>query len=65
MDFIHTLEDALGKKASINYAPMQAGDVYATWADCSALERDTAYRPHTPLSLGINKFVEWYKGYYH
>ena len=65
MDFIHTLEHALGKKAIINYTAMQPGDVVATWADCSALERDTGFRPQTPLSVGIGKFVEWYKEYYH
>ena len=65
MDFIHALENALGKKAIINYAPMQAGDVIATWADCAALERETGFRPHTDLSSGINKFFEWYKEYYH
>jgi UDP-glucuronate 4-epimerase len=64
MDFIHILEDALGKKASIVFAPMQAGDVIETWADCSALERDTGFRPSTELSFGIGKFVEWYKEYY-
>ena len=65
MDFIHILEDALDKKAIIHYAPMQAGDVIATWADCSALERETNFRPHTALSAGINKFIGWYKEYYH
>jgi UDP-glucuronate 4-epimerase len=61
MDFIHTLEDTLGKKASIIYEPMQPGDVIATWADCSALERDTGFRPDTTLSTGIRKFVSWYR----
>jgi UDP-glucuronate 4-epimerase len=64
MDFIHILENSLGKKASIVFAPMQAGDVVATWADCSALERDTGFRPCTELSSGIDKFVKWYKEYY-
>jgi len=64
MDFIHTLENRLGRKAIINYAPMQPGDVCATWADCSALERDTGFRPHTVLSDGIRMFVDWYKNYY-
>ena len=65
MDFIHSLEDALGKRAIINYAPMQEGDVVSTWADCSALERDTGFKPHTPLSAGIQKFINWYKSFYH
>jgi len=64
MDFIQTLENALGKKAIINYAPMQPGDVCATWADCSALERDTGFRPYTALSDGLRIFTEWYKNYY-
>jgi len=64
MDFIHTLEDALGKKARIQYAPMQPGDVCVTWADCSALRRDTGFCPQTTLSDGIQQFVAWYKYYY-
>ena len=64
MDFIHILENALGKKALLQYAPMQPGDVSATWADCSALERATGFYPHTTLSDGINKFVKWYRDYY-
>ena len=64
MDFIHALENALGKKALIQYAPMQPGDVSATWADCSALRRDTGFSPQTALSDGIQKYVEWYKKFY-
>jgi len=64
MDFIRTLENALGKKALIRYAPMQPGDINSTWADCSALERETGFRPNTPLSEGIEKFAGWYKNYY-
>jgi len=64
MDFIGALEDALGKKAAIDYAPMQPGDVCATWADCSALERDTGFRPFTPLADGIGRFAKWYRDFY-
>jgi len=64
MDFIHTLEDLLKKKAVIHYKPLQPGDVISTWADCSALERDTGFHPQTPLSSGIQQFVDWYKNYY-
>jgi len=64
MDFIHTLENALGKKALIQYMPMQPGDVCATWADCSSLRRDTGFCPRTKLSDGIQKYVVWYKKYY-
>jgi UDP-glucuronate 4-epimerase len=64
MDFIHTLEDVLGKKAVINYTGMQPGDVPATWADCSALLRDTGFKPQTALARGIQEFVAWYKEFY-
>ena len=64
MDFIHTLENELGKKAILQYTNMQSGDVPETWADCSALEQDTDFRPNTSLSDGIKKFVDWYKNFY-
>lgn len=64
LDFIEAIEDALGKKVQRNYMPMQPGDVLATWADTSALEKDTGYRPGTPVRDGINRFVEWYRHYY-
>jgi UDP-glucuronate 4-epimerase len=65
MDFIRCLEEALGRKALLNYVEMQPGDVISTWADCSSLEQDTGFRPNTKLSLGISKFAGWYKDFYH
>ena len=64
LDFIAALEKALGTKAQKQLLPMQAGDVPATWADTTALEQDTGYKPTTPVEHGIAKFVEWYRGYY-
>jgi UDP-glucuronate 4-epimerase len=64
LDFIQALETELGREAKKNMLPMQAGDVPATWADCSALERDTGYRPRVEVREGIKRFVEWYRGYY-
>jgi len=64
MDFIETLESCLGKKAKMNLLPMQAGDVPATYADVDDLMRDVGFRPATPISEGLRKFVEWYRGYY-
>ena len=43
---------------------MQPGDVYRTYADTSALERDFGYRPSTPLQSGIDRFCAWYKAFY-
>jgi UDP-glucuronate 4-epimerase len=61
MNFIHTLEDELGKKAILNMIPMQAGDVLQTYADTSKLETDFGYKPSTTIYKGINHFVDWYK----
>jgi UDP-glucuronate 4-epimerase len=64
MDFVHAIEDALGKKAEIDYLPLQAGDVPATYADVNDLIADTGFKPATPVPDGIQKFVDWYRGYY-
>ena len=63
-DFINALEVALGIKAKKNYMPMQQGDVSATWADSDLLETLTGYKPSTDISLGVKRFVDWYKKYY-
>ncbi|MDD4108323.1 MAG: NAD-dependent epimerase [Prolixibacteraceae bacterium] len=64
MDFIETIEKALGKKAVKEFCEMQPGDVYKTYADVTALESDFGYAPDTPLEKGIGEFIEWYKTYY-
>lgn len=64
MRFIEAIETALGKKAKIDYLPMQPGDVPATHADVSPLEKDFGYAPSTNVEQGIANFVNWYKSYY-
>ena len=64
MDYIEAIETALGKKAVRNYLPMQAGDVPATFADCSLLERLTGFKPNTPVEAGVRNFVQWYRDYH-
>jgi len=63
MAFIAEIETALGLEARKDFLPMQQGDVLATWADAGLLERLTGYKPSTPLSEGIPRFVEWYRAY--
>jgi UDP-glucuronate 4-epimerase len=60
MDFIEAIENALGKKAEKEFLPMQAGDVYKTFADVSDLEEKFNYHPSTPVTEGVKRFVEWY-----
>ena len=64
LDFITTLEAALGKQAEKEMLPMQAGDVPDTFADVQALVDDVGYQPKTKLDIGIKNFVTWYQGFY-
>lgn len=64
IEFIRTLEDALGIEAKMNLLPMQPGDVLETSADTSALEAVIGFKPATPLANGLGEFVKWYRDYY-
>lgn len=64
LDMISALEDALGKKAERNLKPIQPGDVPATYANVDDLINDVGFKPETPITVGIEKFVAWYKDYY-
>ena len=64
IDFLALLEDALGKKAIINYKDMQPGDVKDTLGDNSLLENWIDFRPNTSLKKGIQIFAEWYLEYF-
>lgn len=64
MDYISCIETAIGRKAQKEFLPMQAGDVYQTYADSSALADATGFRPSTPLQTGIDKTVEWFRCFY-
>ena len=63
-DFIEAIERATGKQAIRNYMDMQPGDIPATWADCTLLQRLTGYQPQTDIRDGMERFVEWYREYY-
>ena len=64
MEFVGTIEKALGKVSQKEMLPMQDGDVVSTYADTTPLERTFGYRPDTDLSEGIGKFVQWYRNFY-
>lgn len=64
MDFIATLESALGTRASLDLQPMAPGDVPATYADMSSFEAWTQRTPQVQLREGIERFVSWYRAYY-
>jgi len=62
-DFVDAIEQEIGKKAVRNYMDMQTGDVPATWADASLLQRLTGYTPQTGFREGVKRFVDWYREY--
>jgi UDP-glucuronate 4-epimerase len=64
LDFIGCIEKATGIEAIKHFMPMQQGDVPETWADTTALEKGFGIRPNTDLHLGVQRFVDWYRGYY-
>lgn len=64
LHYIDVLEDCLGRKAEKHLLPLQPGDVPDTFADVSALMRDTGYCPSTPIETGIRHFVDWYRTFY-
>jgi UDP-glucuronate 4-epimerase len=64
MHFIEVLEKCLGREAKKEFLPMQPGDVYQTYADVDDLIADFGFKPETSIEEVLQKFVEWYKGYY-
>ena len=60
---IALIEQACGRKAIRIDKPMQPGDVPATYADISAIQRDVGFQPSTPIDVGIPLWVDWYRSY--
>jgi UDP-glucuronate 4-epimerase len=63
-EFISLLEKAIGKKAHLEYHPMQVGDMEETCADITNSSQDLGFKPKTSLAEGLQNFVGWYKNYY-
>lgn len=63
--FIELLEQGLGREAKKNLLPMQPGDVPDTYADVEDLVADVGYQPETTIETGVDRFVKWYRHYYH
>jgi UDP-glucuronate 4-epimerase len=64
MDFITAIEKAIGIEAVKNFKDIQPGDVPATWANANLLQQLTGEQPETPVEVGIQAFVDWYRDYY-
>jgi UDP-glucuronate 4-epimerase len=60
---IGLIEQSCGRRAIRIEKPMQPGDVPATYADLTNIQRDLGFRPTTPIDVGIPLWVDWYQGY--
>ena len=58
--FIEVMERALGREAIKDFQPMQPGDVVATAAETTALERWIGFKPSTSVEVGVRSFAKWY-----
>ena len=64
LEVVRLLEDAIGMKAKRELAPMQPGDVPATYADVDDLMHEVGFKPATPIKDGIERFIKWYRDYH-
>jgi UDP-glucuronate 4-epimerase len=63
MQYIHAIETELGKKAQINFLPLQMGDVPSTEASIDRAEKLTQWRPKTQVREGVAAFIDWFQKY--
>jgi UDP-glucuronate 4-epimerase len=64
IEFIHAIELATGKSASLDYAPLQPGDVTKTEADIHEAVERLGYAPKTSITEGVARYVAWFRDYY-
>lgn len=63
VDFVSEIEKNFGRTVEKNYLPLHPADTQETWSDTTKLQK-LGYKPTTPISVGVEKFVQWYKSYY-
>ncbi|MEN2426493.1 NAD-dependent epimerase [Chromobacterium vaccinii] len=64
MRFIEITEQACGREAVKEYFPMQDGDVPITYADTARLRAAVGFAPSTPLDVGMQRFVDWFRAFH-
>jgi UDP-glucuronate 4-epimerase len=63
-EVVRLLEKAIGKEAKREMLPMQPGDVPATFADIDDLMCDAGFSPNTPIEVGVERFIKWFRDYH-
>ena len=62
MDMIAIIAKEMGvEKPLMEFLPMQDGDVPATYASVEKLHKAVGYEPTTPITVGLPKFIAWFK----
>ena len=64
MHMIELIEKELGKKAKIDFQPMQPGDIAESFAEIGKSVEKLNYKPRTNINIGVKKFINWYFDYY-
>jgi len=64
MDMIQEISKAVGVEPEMKMLPLQPGDVPSTYADIERARQKLGFEPTTPISVGIPKFVDWYRDYH-
>jgi len=64
LDFVGLVENAMGRKAKREMVNIQPGEMVRTCADISETKRDFGFEPSTPIAVGIEGFVRWFKAYH-
>jgi UDP-glucuronate 4-epimerase len=59
-ELVTNIEEVMGKKATIEQQPDQAGDVPRTFADVSKAKKLLSYQPATQLKDGLKNFYDWF-----
>ncbi len=62
---VELVEQALGRKATIELAPMQPGDARASVADIASATRDLGFLPRVSIDEGVPRFIAWYREYHY
>jgi UDP-glucuronate 4-epimerase len=60
-ELVAALEEATGKRARLERAPNQPGDVPVTFASTEKAQRLLGFRAEVPLEEGLRRAVAWYR----
>ena len=63
LEFVHTIERALGKRARKRFLPIPYGDVVTTHAEVETFFEYTGFYPSTPVAVGVERLVAWHRAY--